>query len=335
MSASSPDVLALIANENVIIYNMVASSVFLFWDYCITFSEEVKLIWSKKIGYVSILFLGIRYFTLCVKILHLVFYTDALRLIHATPISCEVWAWFEALAGHFTYFMIEVLLIMRIYAFYERNRILLVTLVTLLIIEHAPSFVFLGLTLPHFKFLPNPFPPQIHASACIITFLPKLFADYWAPGFAFQAILFLLLIYKFIHTKLKTTISTSRLLTVFVRDGAWAFVIIFAILLWNQLAFIINPQGGEVALGWLFSVFGFCGTRLVLNLRVAADKVIPTFAGDTIPLTPVSPVSPSTRPGSFGGWQQFSYYSSEPASPETPLPKYGINVQTSSYTEAI
>ena len=31
----------------------------------------------------------------------------------------------------------------------------------------------------------------------------------------------------FIHTKRNTTMSSPRLLIVFVRDGAWAFVIIF------------------------------------------------------------------------------------------------------------
>lgn len=66
------------------------------------------------------------------------------------------------------------------------------------------------------------------------------------------------------------TQSESRpLLVVFVRDDAWAFLIIFAVSLWATLAYELTEHKGEVALTWHYSVLGFCGSRLILNLRSA------------------------------------------------------------------
>ena len=47
------------------------------------------------------------------------------------------------------------------------------------------------------------------------------------PGLIFESVLFILVAVRFIRTRMEDGISSSPLLVVFVRDGTWAFVLIF------------------------------------------------------------------------------------------------------------
>ena len=47
------------------------------------------------------------------------------------------------------------------------------------------------------------------------------------PGLIFESVLFILVVVRFIQTWMKGGICGTPLLVVFVRDGAWAFVLIF------------------------------------------------------------------------------------------------------------
>ena len=47
------------------------------------------------------------------------------------------------------------------------------------------------------------------------------------PGLIFESFLFILVAVRFIRTRMEDGISNSPLLAVFVRDGTWAFVLMF------------------------------------------------------------------------------------------------------------
>lgn len=85
----------------------------------------------------------------------------------------------------------------------------------------------------------------------------------------FESILFLLVVYQFVQTKRMAEISSPHILIVFVRDGAWAFALIFgthlsgvkysgyksdtttsyvAVLLWSTMSFELTPVKGDVGL---------------------------------------------------------------------------------------
>ena len=48
------------------------------------------------------------------------------------------------------------------------------------------------------------------------------------PGLIFESFLFILIAVRFIRTRIQEGISSTRFLVVFVRDGAWAFVLMFS-----------------------------------------------------------------------------------------------------------
>ncbi|KAF8587010.1 hypothetical protein K439DRAFT_1631137 [Ramaria rubella] len=269
MFLPATEIPSFLAIEDSVIYNTIAASSFYFWDQCITFGMEKELIWQKKISAVNVLFYILRYMTMAIRIVELLIYTNVSGLLHLSTGICTAWVYFEAIAGYLVFLAVEILLVMRIYAFYGKGKRVLVFMLILLALEHAACITLLVLGLPNFDITPSPFPSNIHVGACIVVKLTALFPNYWIPGLGFETVLFVLLVIKFVLEKRSGT-GGSHLLIIFVRDGAWAFAIIFAMLLWSTLAFELNPQKGEVALTWLLTGLGFCGSRLILNLRAAA-----------------------------------------------------------------
>jgi len=272
MSLTPAQIPGLIIAEEAIIYNTVAASMFIFWEHCITFNEEVDLIWRSKWNLVSLLCFVIRYMTLAIRVVELVFYTNVSGLIHPSLSQCIAWLRFEAASGQILFFSVEIVLIMRVFAFYGRNKLLLAGLITLFVCESCARIVILGITIPKIVIIPSPLSPNLHLGACLVEQVPALFSNYWVPGLIFESILFMLVAARFIQTKLHAEIDSPDVLIVFVRDGAWAFTLIFGVLLWSTLSFELTPVKGDVALTWLYSVLGFCGSRLILNLRGAAAE---------------------------------------------------------------
>ncbi|KAF8586106.1 hypothetical protein K439DRAFT_1632025 [Ramaria rubella] len=273
MSLPPAAIPGLIIAEDMIIYNTVAASAFIFWEHCITLREEIDLIWRSQWNLINALFFVIRYITLIVRIVELVFYTNVFGLIRPTSSQCGAWIRFEAASGQILVFSVEIILIMRVFAFYGRKRRLLYGLFVLFACENIARITILGLTIPKILVVPSPLPPNIHSAACLVLETPSLFSNYWVPALIFDSILFLLVAVRFVQTKLQAELDSPHVLVVFVRDGAWAFTMIFASMLWGTLAFELTPIKGDIALTWLFSVLGFCGSRLILNLRSAAEEI--------------------------------------------------------------
>jgi len=272
MALSSSGIAEIIRAEDPVIYNNLAASTFFFWDYCLTFGQEVELIWRSKWSPVKLLFYAVRYVTLVIRIVELVFYANISGFIRPSALACMAWVWFEVISGHVVFIGVEILLIMRMYAFYGGNKYLLSALFIVLILQHAASIFIMVMTVPKIVVIPTPLPSHLHSGACLVVSIPNLFFHYWVPGLIFESILFVLLVAKFIGTKWKIGTYTPHLLAVFIRDGAWAFMLIFAAFLWCTLEFQLSLQKGDVPLTWIYSILGFSGSHLVLNLRVAAQE---------------------------------------------------------------
>jgi len=272
MSLSPPQVSELIFGEDALTYHTVAASMLFFWDYCITFGQEVDLIWRRQNGFISVLFCLIRYLTFGVRIAELLVYINTNNLIHPSTSNCVGWIRFEVITGHLLYTFVEILLVIRVFVFYERNKIIIACLVPLILIQHAAAIVILALTVPKILVVPSPLPPNLHVAACLILDIPSFFSNYWKPAIIAEGVLFALMVARFIRSKRHAAISTPYYLVVFLRDGTWAFAVIFAVLLWANLAFSLTPQKGDISLTWIFTVMGLSGSRLILNLRSAAQE---------------------------------------------------------------
>jgi len=260
--------------ESVTTYNTVSASMFTFYDYLLTFGDEVDLIWRAELSWVSMLYYTIRYLTFFIRLVHLVFCTNVFGMVPVSAAGCLLWQWFQVMSGQVLFVAVEILLITRVFAYYGRSKVLLICLLSLLAAEFAAMFALVATSLPKAVIVSNPL-RNIHAGPCVGISVSSLFSSLWIPPLIMQSILSILVAKKFIKSRLDAQADSPPILVVFIRDHTWAFVLIFAVSLWATLAYATINQG-EVALTWNYSVLGFCGSRLILNLRSAASDVTST-----------------------------------------------------------
>jgi len=284
MALPPSQIMALIHSEEVLIYNTVAASVFIFWDYCITFGQEVELIWWSKFSLVNLLFFVTRYVSIGIRIVEVMFYTNVSGALHPSPFACAAWIWIEVLSGLILVLCVNIILIMRVFAFYGRNKRVLAYILGLFLCEYVAIVTMLAISVPKILVMPSSsesLPPNIHTGACLMLGIPTLFSRLWTPGLIFESILLALVIIRVAKTRNAGMGTTPHVLTVFVRDGIWGFTVIFATVLWIVAAFGRSPEQGEIALTWWYSMMGFCGSRMVLNLRSLAKERTPDTVYDT------------------------------------------------------
>lgn len=66
-----------------------------------------------------------------------------------------------------------------VYAFYGKNKKLLVILLTLFAVEVAAELIILAVGIPKFDVQSSTLPLQVHVGACIVLKTAHVFPDYW------------------------------------------------------------------------------------------------------------------------------------------------------------
>ncbi|TDL18509.1 hypothetical protein BD410DRAFT_497259 [Rickenella mellea] len=247
----------------------VAACACLFYDIFITIDQEVEYIWKSRWTLPKVLYLFARYFAVFVQILA----TAESTSLKVTSTVCAGWAYFEGITGQMLVMGVELLLMLRVWALYKRDRRVLCLLVAIYLAEVTANTVILGMSLPGIKSVPplhGLFPPDFPLSGCLPTTVPKFFFSYWIPTLIFESILFILMCINFVRLAWEN--QPMPLLTLFFRDGTLYYAVIFAALLIQTLLYeLVNSALAQVAIGWQLTMFSIMGSRLVLNLRAASD----------------------------------------------------------------
>lgn len=240
--------------------------------------------WRSKLSPTSALFFLMHYLNFFTRMACLIFYTitSVRPSVSPSDSGCFAWVWFITITGQMTFICLGVLFVMRVFVFYGRSKYLLVLLIAMMVCELSAEITINAITVP--KILTSPSPLPIHNGTCVVTSVLPLFADFWLPALLFQSILFILVMVKFVRSWLQAPLDSAPLLVIFVWDGTWAFTVIFAVLLWANLAFRLSVNNGIVALTWVYAICGFCGSRVMLNLRLAAWKSINLTEGTSMEL---------------------------------------------------
>ncbi|TDL18504.1 hypothetical protein BD410DRAFT_793209 [Rickenella mellea] len=246
----------------------VAACVCLIYEIFITFDQEVEYIWKSRWTLPKVLYLWTRYFALFVQVIAIAESTS----MKVTTTVCAGWAYFEGITGQMLVMGVELLLMLRVWALYKRDRRVLYFLVALYIAEVTANTVILGMSLPGIKSVPplrGLFPPDFPLSGCFPIKVPKFFFSYWIPTLIFESVLFILMTLNFV--RLARGNKPMPLLTLFFRDGTVYYAVIFAALLIQVLLYeLVNSALAQVAIGWQLTMFSIMGARLVLNLRAAS-----------------------------------------------------------------
>ncbi|KAJ3504644.1 hypothetical protein NLJ89_g7831 [Agrocybe chaxingu] len=254
-------------------YFQLAAFVMLIYDHFLTFPQEIERIWTTRFSGATFLFLLNRYITPLQFII----------IIHAfhDPIwSKEVCDNFVVFEGASTVVMVavcereftqelsaelsanscppEVIMILRVYALYNRSNVVLTFLLLLWIAQISVSAVGLrtGFAVP--------LPPEL--TGCILTGSSSTFSLVWVSPLVTDTCIFALTLWR--TREYISRSGSAPTLHLFVRDGVLYFLVIFMANLLNTLLFFLAPDDLR-AIGASFSqlITALMVSRLVLNLR--------------------------------------------------------------------
>ncbi|KDQ55174.1 hypothetical protein JAAARDRAFT_37706 [Jaapia argillacea MUCL 33604] len=269
----------------------VAAMMFLLYDICLTFDDEVNLIWPKPWSFTKFLFFFVRYFPVVTQFSILFVASDYEFSQH----ECFVWEIWQCTAAVALVVSVDAILIMRVRALYGSTKFIPYALLALYLTEIVGMSTSLAISLPGMRF----------NDICLTTYIPKSILGYLyvsdtrnilglssfrhlsrSDGFRFvrgssilfQGILFTLTIYQF-AIGLRDEWGRSRVVDLIMRDGTWGFVLVFAInLLQASIYLLKNHAYAGLFYAWSLTTFSFTGYRIVINLQ----HLSPQFPSTTL-----------------------------------------------------
>ncbi|KAI0659104.1 hypothetical protein C8Q70DRAFT_916437 [Cubamyces menziesii] len=289
----SPDAVllgALPAIENTR-YAELSSTVIILFDHIITLDQEHSH-WSLG----KVLFLVNRYYALCIVI-------------------CLSWFKWQGWTGVVTFVIAELILQLRLYALYFRDRRVLACMVSVCLGAAASSAYVVGHGLSHITSVAVTL-PHTRSTVCVPSGLPGDFYAFWIPMLISESVLCGLALFRgFQSYRPGSNVFQSgrRIIEILVRDSLSYFVIIFATYLVNAILFLTRPDSEvEIPIGFAVALSVVMSNRLCLNVRgyIRAERAslvtsLPharSAPGDTQRTPTPTPVSVgSTDERSWGG----------------------------------
>ncbi|KAI0799751.1 hypothetical protein BC629DRAFT_1591903 [Irpex lacteus] len=296
MEVVSPTAVRIATLTRTVSYSEVASVTILAWDVLIMFSDEVELIWKQRWTPAKALYLLARYLPLGFQLALLAINTDGTTGLHFTGEQCRKWMIFQAIVLQMVITTVDIILIMRLFALYNKSRLLLILLSTTFLAEITYLSYNLATVTPRLGF----------AEDCFVRSSPPSFIIYWIVSLVFETLLFVLTLIKFAKAMMDGW-GKRPVMQEFVRDGTWAYALIFVTMVINSALYksVHSPLAG-ICFTWLQSVLSFAGSRLILSpRRRSTNRAASTdpHSGDgvSIPLSPLSPRSVDPFSPRFSG----------------------------------
>jgi len=240
--------------------NLMGTTALMVYEYFITLDDEVELIWKKpNSSAIKWLFLFIRYFSLTSQLITQVVSHVLFKTLPVARHSCMgVYVW-RLVACQTVLTLVELVLIHRVNALYQ-NRTLMIMLVCYLGAEAFALGFDCGIFCPRLEFGPT----------CLSNLSVSAVAIYGAIALSFQGIILYLTVRKRLQAKRAGLIRTP-LLTLLIRDGAVAFIVIF-ILQVGAMTYLTIESGVAFMQYWLLSLSSCVGCRLILNLQTLGAR---------------------------------------------------------------
>ncbi|KAI0826702.1 hypothetical protein BC628DRAFT_1319920 [Trametes gibbosa] len=227
-------------------YAELSSTVIILFDHVLTLDQE-RTNWSLG----KILFLVNRYYALCIVI-------------------CLAWFKWQGWTGVITFIIAELILQLRLYALYFRDKRVLACMALVCLGTAASSAYVMGVALNRVGAIAMILPHK-RSTACVPTQLPDHFYAFWIPMLVSESILCglaLLRGFKAYSPGVNMFQNGKRIIEILVRDSLFYFVIIFATYLINTILFFTRPDSEvEIPIGFAVALSVVLSNRLCLNVR--------------------------------------------------------------------
>ncbi|CAE6427292.1 unnamed protein product [Rhizoctonia solani] len=266
-------------------YFMLASFVFMVYDHLITLGEEVERVWKQEWTGATWLFLLNRYLTELQFIVNIVSFHDPYwtgKTVYVIQ-ACEDFMPFPGVSTLISIAIAETILMLRIYALYQRNQWIL----ALLVFFWVGQVIVMGTVIRH----PTRLELPEGLVGCIQGGEGSYVAAFWLAPLATDSLIFGLTVLKSLEYIYKTKCRVPLIHVIF-RDGVLYYAIILSANSLNCFFYYLAPRSIKV-IGASFSqiITVVMISRLQLNLR--SEWVCSTPRMPTSQLPPLS--SPEVR----------------------------------------
>lgn len=254
----------LIHGEAVRIITLVGFVVLLY-DYLLTLTDEVNLIWNAKKGVVSTIFLLNRY---CIPVVLALDIYESFGNAAASILFCKVWTIVQSYVTIFSYISIHAIVAWRLYAILRGKAWVAWTLWIAGFLNFAISA---GITTA--SLIPTIANLRPFHHACVVS-APRYIWAIWLPSVFFETLLFGLTIVAMIYQGQRHSLTSLSLLL--YRDGMLYFVAVtfcslFSLMVWA----LAGPDLLGLARYFTLAMVNVAGARLVLNLKAYAASRSP------------------------------------------------------------
>ncbi|KDQ56699.1 hypothetical protein JAAARDRAFT_207789 [Jaapia argillacea MUCL 33604] len=264
----------LVSDIRIVNYANVASLAWLTYDVILTFGEESSTIWRSKFSIPKVLYLLLRYVVLITLSLNLAVNTSE----NLSPEVCGPWMRFQGLDSvAIASWLGEALLMLRVWALYERSRKVLIFSLFLYLVDMASGLMAAFVTY-HSESQVPPIPglsvPGCYLSLSAPTAIWSTYVGWLVHAFV-NTVYFALTMHKFVKGirwsdyNLRQFEQFAPLLSLFVRDGTFYFFIILVCTLYNLIImfFLFHRPVFVVGMSIMAATYAVTSSRVVLDLR--------------------------------------------------------------------
>lgn len=243
-------------------YLSVAVFTFILYDIALTYGREVQLIWGSRWTLVRVLFTITRYFVPCVLILNI----SSILHPHVSAKVCRVEMRVLAAACLFCNAVMMCILLLRVWAIWDRNTWVLLVLGLVFASSQLPALL-IGQTFKQLEFIENPLPGLL--TGCVVT--PASYnSTHWVQLFvsslAYESILFLLTVAR--AWSLNRRGVGTPIMALLTRDGAWYFLVVIVSVGLAALGTLIpETQIAALSSQYYLGIMACTCCRLLLRLR--------------------------------------------------------------------
>ncbi|KAK0227440.1 hypothetical protein EDD85DRAFT_853735 [Armillaria nabsnona] len=240
-------------------YMDVSSVALLLYDYTLTLSLEVDLVWRAPWNLLKLFYIVQRYlpfFDTAFLVLHHQFAPELSIRYCQISHSMSGWMFITGIA------ISEVILTARVWAVWERNKKLTIGLPVFFLLCWAPNFAMMGVFLQSMKFGPAPLP----GLGCFVTRSDNVLYLCWTFLMIYDAGMLLLMLIAGVRAY--KTGGDSALFNVVFRDGVMYYAYLFVISVINVAMILSLPSDLVHLLSSVERVIhALLTSRVVLDIR--------------------------------------------------------------------
>ncbi|TFK71286.1 hypothetical protein BDN72DRAFT_469587 [Pluteus cervinus] len=246
-------------DESLIIQSGVASLTFMVYDHLLTLDDEVDTIWSKpNKSWLKWTFIGTRYSCLAIQMIKCVLdvFIVARADIDISAFLLREWVMCQVVLNMILLTAVEVVLMLRVYALYDKSKRIAVSFICILLARAASTVTGVLLNLP---------PHNIRLCE-VLEVIPASFFYFGCATIASQLVILILTFSKY-YTSAHLSQSRAPIVSLLIRDGTIAFFTLFVVCSATAVMTVLHSPVAPVTDFWLLAAISSSGCRVIINMQ--------------------------------------------------------------------